>query len=66
MGKSLRIFRNRVKPKNQKNQKHSAFAVGQISGMTHAILFRQEGRSRSSRYVGQGAVDADALLTNGA
>src|SRR5260370_24144533 len=32
-GKSLRIFRNRVKPKNQK---YSAFAVGQITATTRA------------------------------
>ncbi len=62
-GKSLLIFRNRVKPKNQK---YFAFAVGQISGMNLPILSHQEGRSRSSRNAGQGAVDADAPLTNGA
>jgi len=33
-GKSLLIFRNRVKPRNQK---YSAFAVGQISARTPAI-----------------------------
>jgi hypothetical protein len=53
-------------PRNKKNQKYFAFAVGQISGMTHAILFHQEGRSRSSRNAGQGAVDADVPTTNGA
>jgi hypothetical protein len=40
-GKSLPIFRNRVKPRNQK---YSAFAAGQISATTSAVLYPQEGR----------------------
>src|SRR5258705_7564818 len=40
-GKSLRIFRNRVKPRNQK---YPAFALGQISARTSAIPCPQEGR----------------------
>ena len=40
-GKSLLIFRNRVKPRNQK---YSAFAAGQISARTPAIPCPQEGR----------------------
>src|SRR5258705_7569989 len=40
-GKSLLIFRNRVKPRNQK---YSAFAVGQISARTSAVL-PTEGRA---------------------
>src|SRR5258707_7908082 len=40
-GKSLLIFRNRVKPRNQK---YSAFAAGQISARTSAIPCPQEGR----------------------
>ena len=62
-GKSLLIFRNRVKPKNQK---YFAFPVGQIKGTSIAILSHQEGRSRSSRNAGQGAVDVEVPLTNGA
>src|SRR5258706_11024933 len=37
----LLIFRNRVKPRNQK---YSAFAVGQISASTSAVPCPQEGR----------------------
>jgi len=40
-GKSLLIFRNGVKPRNQK---YSAFAVGQISARTPAVPCPQEGR----------------------
>src|SRR5258707_278279 len=40
-GKSLLVFRNRVKPRNQK---YSAFAVGQISARTSAVL-PTEGRA---------------------
>jgi hypothetical protein len=40
-GKSLLIFRNRVKPRNQK---YSAFAAGQISARTSAVPCPQEGR----------------------
>jgi hypothetical protein len=40
-GKSLLIFGNRVKPRNQK---YSAFAAGQISATTPAIPCPQEGR----------------------
>src|SRR6266849_7297961 len=39
-GKSLLIFRNRVKPRNQK---YSAFAVWQISARTSAILSQKRG-----------------------
>jgi hypothetical protein len=61
-GKSFLIYRNRVK---SGGQKYFAFAVGQISGMTNAILSHHEGRSRSSRNAGQGAMDAEVPLTNG-
>src|SRR5260370_15916210 len=40
-GKSLLIFRSRVKPRNQK---YSAFALGQISARTSAVL-PTEGRA---------------------
>src|SRR5258708_35389645 len=40
-GKSLLIFRTRVKPRNQK---YSAFAVGQISATTSAVPGHSEGR----------------------
>jgi hypothetical protein len=40
-GKSLPIFRNRVKPRNQK---YFAFHVGQITGICRAILGPHEGR----------------------
>src|SRR6266436_4231821 len=40
-GKSLLIFRNRVKPRNKK---YSAFALGQISARTSAVPCPQEGR----------------------
>jgi hypothetical protein len=40
-GKSLLIFRNDVKPRNQK---YSAFGAGQISARTAAIPCPQEGR----------------------
>src|SRR5467141_2567009 len=40
-GKSLLIFRSGVKPRNQK---YSAFAVGQISAITTAVPCPQEGR----------------------
>ena len=62
-GKSLLIFRNRVKPENQK---YSAFAVGQISGMNPPVSPDKRGGSRSSRNARWDAVDADAPLTNGA
>src|SRR5579872_4218825 len=62
-GESLRIFRNRVKPRIEK---YFAFAVGQITATTQRILSHQEGRSRSSRNAGQGAVDAEVPTTNGA
>jgi hypothetical protein len=45
-GKSLRIFRSHVKPRNYK---YFAFAAGQIKGTSIAILSRQEGRWPSSR-----------------
>src|SRR5260221_1988136 len=54
-GKSLLIFRNRVKPRNQK---YSAFAVGQISARTSAVLPR-EGRAHV-RNAERDAVDAAA------
>src|SRR5439155_27230874 len=47
-GKSLQIFRNRVKPQNQK---YFCFSEAQ-SGAWSARLTRQEGRSRSSRTCG--------------
>jgi hypothetical protein len=62
-GKSLLIFRNRVKPENEK---YSAFAVGQISGMNPPVSPDKRGGSRSSRNARWDAVDADAPLTNGA
>ena len=45
-GKSLPIFRNNVKPRNQK---YPPFVVRQINGMTRRILSREEGRRPSSR-----------------
>ena len=51
-GKSpLLIFRSHVKPKNQK---YSAFHVGQINGTSSAIPAHPRGVSRSSRCVGSG------------
>ena len=58
-GKSLLIFRNRVKsPKS----KYSAFAVGQISARTPAIPSRQEGRIAIVTNAGRDAVDAVSAL----
>jgi len=54
-GKSLLIFRNRVKPRNQK---YSAFAVGQISAGTSAVL-PTEGRAHVTN-AERDAVDAAA------
>ena len=54
-GKSLLIFRNRVKPRNQK---YSAFAVGQISARTFAVL-PTEGRAHVTN-AERDAVDAAA------
>src|SRR6266481_733474 len=45
-GKSLLIFRNRVKPRNQK---YSASGVGQISASTSAVSSHQRGDRASSR-----------------
>jgi hypothetical protein len=50
-GKSLLIFRNRVKPRNQK---YSAFAAGQISARTSAVPCSQEGRFAIVTDVGRG------------
>jgi len=50
MGKSLRIFRNRVKPRNQK---YSAFVLTQISGTTPFVSRQMRGASRSSRMRGE-------------
>ena len=50
-GKSLLIFGNRVKPRNQK---YSAFHVGQITGISFANPAHTRGVSRSSRCVGLG------------
>jgi hypothetical protein len=61
-GKSLRIFRNSVKPKNQK---YSAFAVGQISDLILPVSPDKRGGSRSSRNARWDAVDVDVSLTNG-
>jgi hypothetical protein len=55
-GKSLfLIYRINVKPRIKK---YFAFPETQISATTPFILSHQEGRSRSSRNAGQGAVDA--------
>src|SRR5258707_9238621 len=54
-GKSLLIFRTRVKPRNQK---YSAFAVGQISARTSAVL-PTEGRAHVTN-AERDAVDAAA------
>ena len=62
-GKSLLIFRNRVKPRNQK---YFAFADGQITGLNRPVSPDKRGGSRSSRNARRDAVDAEALLTNGA
>jgi len=61
-GKSILIYRNSVK---LEKQKYFAFPEEQISGTSIAILLHQEGRSRSSRNAGQGAVDAEVPSTNG-
>jgi hypothetical protein len=55
-GKSLLIFRNHVKPRNQK---YSAFHVGQISATTSAVSCPQEGRIAivTTRWAGD-AMDA--------
>jgi hypothetical protein len=45
-GKSLLIFRNRVK---SRNQKYSAFVLTQITGITPPVSPRMRGASRSSR-----------------
>ncbi len=50
-GKSLLIFRNRVKPRKQK---YSAGHVGQITGLILRIPAHTRGASRSSRNVGPG------------
>ena len=63
-GKSLAGFRTpRVKPLFGK---YSAFAVGQISDLNPPVSPDKRGGSRSSRNARWDAVDADALLTNGA
>src|SRR5260370_28058921 len=54
-GKSLLIFRNGVKPRNQK---YSAFAFGQISARTSAVL-PTEGRAHVTN-AERDAVDAAA------
>ncbi|WMT72003.1 hypothetical protein [Bradyrhizobium sp. Ash2021] len=54
-GKSLRIFRNCVKPKNQK---YSASAVGQISGMNPLVSPDKRGGSRVVTNARWDAVDA--------
>src|SRR6266853_6808891 len=54
-GKSLLIFRNRVKPQNKK---YFAFPEGQIRGTSIAIPSRQEGRFMIATNVGRVAVDA--------
>src|SRR6266436_6718753 len=51
---------NRVKPQNKK---YFAFPEGRNSGISVAIQSRQEGRSRSSRNAGRGAVDAEVPVT---
>ena len=50
-GKSLLIFRNRVKAWSQK---HFPFAVGQISASTSAVPAREEGRIAIVTDVGHG------------
>jgi hypothetical protein len=50
MGKSLLIFRNRVKPGNQK---YSAFVHTQISRTTSPVSRQMRGASRSSRTRGE-------------
>src|SRR5258708_28070109 len=56
-GKSLLMFRNRVKPRNQK---YSAFAVGQISARTSAsAVLPTEGRAHVTN-AERDAVDAAA------
>ena len=49
-GKSLLIFRNRVKPGNQK---YSAFVLTQISRTTPSVSRQMRGASRSSRTRGE-------------
>jgi hypothetical protein len=60
-GKSLRIFRNRVKPQISENQKYSASVFPQISGITIAVSPRDEGRWPSSLTRGGDAMDAEAV-----
>src|SRR5712675_676864 len=58
-GKSLLIFRNGVKPRNQK---YSAFAVGQISARTSAVPCPQEGRFAIVTDVGCGSISGRTVL----
>ena len=57
-GKSLLIYRNRVKYKIKRNQKYFAFPEGQIRGISIAIPSRSEGRIMIATNVGRVAVDA--------
>jgi hypothetical protein len=61
-GKSLLIFRNRVKTGNQK---YFASAIGQITDTDFSIPSHSEGRRPSSRTLGRVAVDVEVPLTNG-
>jgi hypothetical protein len=57
---------NVICPVQTSREKYSAFAVGQISDLNPPVSPDKRGGSRSSRNVRWDAVDADALLTNGA
>jgi hypothetical protein len=61
-GKSLLIFRNGVKPLNQK---YFASRLTQITSKSNRLV-PPEGRSRVVTSAGRDAVDAAAPLTNGA
>jgi len=50
---------------NPRNQKYSAFAVGQISGLNTPVSPDKRGGSRSSRNARWDAMDADVPTTNG-
>jgi len=54
-GKSLLIFRNRVKPRLQK---YFCFPLTQISSLIRTVSFRQEGRIAIVTNAGRDAVDA--------
>ncbi|MGH6711436.1 MAG: hypothetical protein ACREEK_20985 [Bradyrhizobium sp.] len=62
-GKSILIYRNRVKPQNQK---YFALSEWQSSGIFLAIPSHSEGRIMIVMSVGRVVVDAEVPITNGA